>query len=94
MQVPQSFFLSQAAALHSKWIQTQLELKEVSEPSARTIFIDDMRSIHADAHTLLAQSGDHLPPIPKSQLEHIISRPINQHIALIKQATAHLVPIF
>jgi hypothetical protein len=94
MQVPQSFFTSQAATLHSKWIQTQLDLKEVTEPSAKAMFIEELREIYKDSHSLLTQHGDKLPPIPKSQLGHIISRPLDQHIALIKQATAHLVPVF
>lgn len=90
MQYPHSFYRNQALALHSRWVESLRSIKEVTEPSAKKLWIDDLREIARMARELDATGQLH--PQDAALLTHITERPIQEHIALAKGSA--VVPAF
>ena len=90
MQYPHSYFRNQALALHGRWVETLRGIKEVTEPSAKQLWIDDLREIAKMARELEATGQLH--PQDAALLAHITDRPIQEHIALVKGSA--VVPAF
>ena len=76
-----SYFKAQAQSLHDRWISTLRDMRVASAP-VQFIFRDDLEEIYAAAEKLYSQSLDKLDPVSRSQLEHILARPIDQHFAI------------
>lgn len=90
MQYPHSYYRNQALALHSRWVETLQGVKEVTEPSAKKLWIDDLRDLARMARELEATGQLH--PQDAALLAHITDRPIQEHIALLKGSA--VVPAF
>jgi hypothetical protein len=82
MQYPHSFYRNQVVALHSRWIEALRSIKEVSEPSVKALWIEDLIEISKQAMELRV-SGE-LHPHDSALLAHITDRSIHEHIALLK----------
>jgi hypothetical protein len=79
---PTSYFKAQAQGLHTRWVLTLKEMKQASAP-VQYIFRSELTEIYTDAKKLYDNSYDNLDALSRSQLEHILSRPIDQHFAII-----------
>jgi hypothetical protein len=90
MQYPHSYYRNQALVLHGRWVETLRGIKEVTEPSAKELWIDDLREIARMARELEATCQPH--PQDAALLTHITDRPIQEHIALLKGSA--VVPAF
>jgi hypothetical protein len=93
MKLPQSFYRAQAQSIQTQWIQTLRDLRDVSDQRSRSIYIDDMRNLHARASDL--KDTQQLHPLDEAKLSHILSRPIEEHVILVKPVTdGTLIPTF
>jgi hypothetical protein len=90
MQFPHSYYRNQALALHSRWVESLRSIKEVAEPSAKMLWIDDLCDLAKMARELEATGQLH--PQDAALLAHITDRPIQEHIALVKGSA--VVPAF
>ena len=80
-----SFYKSMADTLHERWIDNLKTYPLASSKEARSIYEDDIRSIYVVALKLIKDHRDHLNPIQVSQLHHILSRPLKDHLTTLKQ---------
>jgi hypothetical protein len=74
MLYPHSFYRNQALALHSRWVETLRGIKEVTEPKAKMLWIDDLREISKMARELEATGQLH--PQDAALLSRITDRSI------------------
>ena len=77
-----SYFKAQAQGLHNQWISTLKDMKDASAP-VQYIFRDELKAIYTDAKKLYQDHYDNLDALSRSLLEHLLSRPIDQHFAII-----------
>jgi hypothetical protein len=82
--LPPSYYQTQADALHDQWVNTLRDLRNVSEPSARQLYLEDLSSIYDQARNLAARDAAHIDGIRAVKLQHILQRPLEQHIAIAK----------
>ena len=81
---PTTYYSSVVDSLHNNWVNTLKDLRAVSEPSARELYLEDLTSIYSQARSFAAQNADHIDGIRAVKLEHILQRPLEQHIAIAR----------
>ena len=69
-------------AVYKKWISGLKELKCISNPVYRKWWIEDLEELHVLANRLV--NGGLLTGLPASQLQLIVSRPVDQWLPLAK----------
>jgi len=82
IEVTDQYLHAVATGLHSRWITTHKELREVSNPGWRTALIDELKEIYSQAQALDSYGYD-LHPIDAAALKHILGRSIKSHIAIL-----------
>jgi hypothetical protein len=88
--VPYSYYREAAFSLHNRWILTLKDLKEVVEPSARQLLIDDLIDIYKQAQML--HDLHVLGPLHQPLVGHIIDRGVDEHAALARNSP--VIPLF
>jgi hypothetical protein len=77
------FLEQQARSLYKCWVQTQQELKEITEPSIKAMWVEELTSIYIQAQQLLEepllQDSTSL-----SYLKLILNRSVEQWVVLAK----------
>ncbi len=86
IKVSYSYLSASIDGVQSRWVQTLKDIRAVNNRKAKEMYLNELRDIYAEAEDLIKYQ---LFPIHKAQLEHILSRPIDQHIALLINATKH-----
>jgi hypothetical protein len=92
MSYPYSYYRNQALTLHRQWIENLKQIKEIANPTARLLWIDDLRSLHRQVTELVNQ--DVLVPLDQALLAHISDRTIEEHLALVKASSSQLIAAF
>jgi len=88
---PPSYYQTQADAIHNQWVSTLRDLRQVSEPSARQLYLDDISSIYQQAKSFAASNAAYIDGIRAVKLQHILQRPLEQHLAIAKHNDAAVV---
>jgi hypothetical protein len=81
---PPTYYSSVVDSLHNNWVSALKDLRSVSEPSARELYLEDLTSIYSQARSFAAQNAGHIDAVRAVKLEHILQRPLEQHIAIAK----------
>ena len=89
-----SYVKATADALHQDFVNTILSAKESGSATGQELFCDHLKSIHADATDLINNFSNYLNPINAGQLKHIVGRPVDEHINVIKSRTKNLIGTF
>jgi hypothetical protein len=92
MTYPYSYYRNQALSLHRQWVDNLKELKEITNIEARKLFIDDLRSLHNQVTKLV--DAQELAALDQALLIHISDRTIEEHIALVRASSSHLIAGF
>jgi hypothetical protein len=81
-----------AQGTYKRWCDNLKVLRDIGDPSARKIYEDDLREIHAKASELLStgQLNSKVEPMMKI----IVSRPVEQWIILHRNPHSQVVPSF
>ena len=82
IQNPKSYLKATATSLHTRWCRA-LQGAKAASPEAQDIFKGELTEVYRDTEHLYQDHKDDLDPISRSQLEHILNRPVEQHFALI-----------
>jgi hypothetical protein len=77
-----SFLKAVSQGLHTRWTSTLQEMRH-SSPEVQHIFRANLQEIYSDTAKHYQENQDNLDSLSRSQLEHILSRPIDQHFAII-----------
>jgi hypothetical protein len=92
MTYPYSYYRNQALSLHRQWVNNLKEIKEITNIEARKLFIDDLRSIHKQVSQLV--DAQELAALDQALLLHISDRTIEEHLALVRASSSHLISGF
>lgn len=92
MEYPYSFYRNQALTLHRQWVENLKQLKEITKPDAKRIWLDDLRSLHRQVTELVNQ--DVLVTLDQALLDHISDRTIEEHLALVRASSSQLIAAF
>ena len=84
MIYPPTYYSTQVDSIHNRWVSTLKDLRSVSEPSARAMYLEDLSSIYLQAHNFAASNAAHIDGVRAVKLQHILQRPLEQHIAIAK----------
>ena len=79
-----SFLQSEAQGIHKLWIQNLKQLKGVTHPESRSIYLDTLGDLYHRADALISRHSQQLDPLSSSRLQHIIGRPLEAHISIAK----------
>jgi hypothetical protein len=77
-----SYLKANVDSVHKLWVENLRDIRQVTDPVARSIYIDDLKDLYHRATLLDQEQGLH--PQMKGCLAHILDRPLDQHLALIK----------
>ena len=86
-----SFARSQATEIHRQWVNTILDIKDSSSITGREMASDFLADLHEQATELSQQYLHHLSPIEAAQISHITSRPLQQHLTVLRTTNRNLV---
>lgn len=89
---PPSYYRNQAHSIHSNWIETLTTLRSVTDPNAREQLLLSLKETYIDALRLM-KSKDQLNGISITQLNHIVARPIQEHIAVSRHKDKNVIAI-
>ena len=76
-------------ATYHNWTQTLQLIKEVTDPKAKQMWVDDLTDTYHKAQTLLQAVSAHPPS--ETYLGLILSRPLEQWITIVKHAGSVIV---
>ena len=85
---------SRAIELHRDWVNTMLEAKQATSNSAREINIEHLVDLHKSALELNSEYFQYLTPVQAGQIKHIVQRPIDQHIAVVRSNKTNVIGTF
>lgn len=77
------FLEQQAKSLYKCWVQTQQDLKEITDPSIKAMWVEEMTTLYKQAQQLITEpllDGS----IYQSHLKVILSRTPDQWVILLK----------
>ncbi len=78
------YLRAQASSIHCKWISCLRDLRQVTHPASRQIYLDDLQDLYKQATALYSRLGEHFDHISRSQLLHIVNRSLDHHISIAK----------
>ena len=92
MTYPYSYYHNQALSLHHQWVNNLKEIKEITSPESRKLWIDDLRFLHSQVTQLV--DAHKLAVLDQALLLHISDRTIEEHLALVRASSSQLIAGF
>ena len=77
-----SYLKTNVDTLHKQWVDNLRDIRGVTDPASRSIYTDDLKELYERA--ILLDQHQELHPQSKGALRHILDRPLEQHLALLK----------
>jgi hypothetical protein len=69
------------------WIENLKDLKQVTHPESKQMYLDALSDLYKQAEHLFTQKDKHLDGITSAQLAHILWTPLVSHVALAKHSS-------
>ena len=82
----QSYIQTNIQSIHSEWVATLRDIRQVSDPAARSMYLEHMEDLYDRALTFKDEVG--LNTIEHGAIMHILGRPIKDHLTTIKAVTS------
>ena len=77
-----SYLKANVDSVHKLWVENLRGIRQVTDPTARSMYMEDLADLYERATLLDQEQGLH--PQMKACLAHILDRPLKQHISLLK----------
>jgi hypothetical protein len=82
-------YQAEVRSVYNNWTETLKLIKEVTDPKAKQMWVDDLQDIYNKAQKLM--EGVSVHPSSASYLKLILSRPLEQWVTVVKHAGAVIV---
>ena len=82
-----SYLKATIEALSIRWVDSLRQLQEITHPESRRDHIAFLKELYDEAQYIYSQYADHLHPIVKGNLIHIISTDFDRHITVSNKVT-------
>ena len=72
--------IAEASGLYSEWVDTLPDMKDVTEPVAKTIYLKDLMDMYDRAKSLLAT--DDLNGFSLQEMKTVTNQPLHSHVLM------------
>ena len=93
-QLHTSFYRHRARALHTGFVKTLKDMRDVTDVVARQLLTEHLSDLHVEANALIKDNSSNLDAQSLGSLEHLTTRTVKEHLALSGAKEHNLVTTF